>query len=1302
VLNTQPTAGSKQLETHHRYILVTAHFSQSGMSGVGIDVFPSTGGVLAVLVKRGGTEHPSGTLYEVSPPTGDPRQGLVAFETRSLLALLWAAAQSPIARRQLPTIIAGVTSALHGQGNDNGTLASPADIRIIVESVRSSQPDLERLEDFIPADPRHVVRWKIGDNRWRIDPGLIEDPIGIMKGLEIVSILDDEVVDALGFGVADLHEIALRHMDRQLSRLEESWAGASFDPLEPNAIAAAEFSLAMLTPPGSAQAEGEVELVLRACASPERARRALTFATVRADDLALSASPLSPLWGATLAIQIGSHRSFVPSSLVLEGLDATADRIAARLSRRRRYRERREDLAMARLGEGVRQLDADVVYPVESKGARPAIVVRAGERHVIVLDVVSGGALRRIERNAASAKYSLSSFQADALWSSPFGPIVVPPESEVMRCVVVDGPGRTIIDSAHRPLMIGLGDLCDIVGRSEDAVELWEFLKEVADPPRIGRMAAPGLPELWEVWTDHGTLNPSGLDVERAAVGWEVELERWNEAADWEPFDGVLAGAGLPSSAHSSRRTLDRPYSAQVWSLREPRHMRLIHVDPDLIVDVSLDDLGPLDPELVVNFGDAFLLATEQLPPFRAAIEACAPGLRIVLRANAEPPQRDDWSEDAAWVGVGGWVDPKPVIEFGCDYRLLVLMAHDAKAACAMIGGAIGQALKSFGVPDEVADDGTEAWRSWQAPFRTEFTENAPERPFQSARSIRPYDTARVHHDVAARLRKTELLPGTYEGDQAVQICDRYISPALLSLFVEESVTHDRMALLTLAANEVGAMHAERRRDALMLNSSMSTHWADERRFAASVGEDVTTKRMRASQLACELILGGLNGGSGPADRIDWAHLLAITGAILDISQLRAQSSFGLQPMELVIDEQHRVSILSTGETAIDLLRFDVFRRLLPMRPIDDEGQVDALENHQADEACFEMMRRMGNGGLCESMPFERVIEHPECSEDLRKVDRVMEQHLGTGIDGILAALKTAGSWDRDPQAEFAALTSGSLAEDAAAWSGLPVAVIQAAIGLLTLRAEDLCEEGNPYWLVEKRSFRLTTRPFMEIKPGTLWVIPELATAAQHVFARYFSDGRLPWPNVPSSVRLAMQQYRQTQNRRLEQIGEQVASEAGFVVRRGLTPAKAARMGVSIPSDVGEIDLLAADTKLRRLWVIEVKDPQEPFAPHELWSGGEEFRRRYAPRLRKKAQAVSAVMFELLRTLNIEPVGEWTAEPLFVTSRVELAAFDEELGVPFVVLDDLVELLGSRDHQATGLFVPGWALRVFANEADLT
>jgi hypothetical protein len=44
-------------------------------------------------------------------------------------------------------------------------------------------------------------------------------------------------------------------------------------------------------------------------------------------------------------------------------------------------------------------------------------------------------------------------------------------------------------------------------------------------------------------------------------------------------------------------------------------------------------------------------------------------------------------------------------------------------------------------------------------------------------------------------------------------------------------------------------------------------------------------------------------------------------------------------------------------------------------------------------------------------------------------------------------------------------------------------------------------------------------------------------------------------------------------------------------------PRKAAQLGLGIP---GEIDVLAADTRRNRIYVVEAEFPQQPFSPPEI------------------------------------------------------------------------------------------------------
>jgi hypothetical protein len=151
---------------------------------------------------------------------------------------------------------------------------------------------------------------------------------------------------------------------------------------------------------------------------------------------------------------------------------------------------------------------------------------------------------------------------------------------------------------------------------------------------------------------------------------------------------------------------------------------------------------------------------------------------------------------------------------------------------------------------------------------------------------------------------------------------------------------------------------------------------------------------------------------------------------------------------------------------------------------------------------------------------------------------------------------------------------------------------------------------------------------------------------------RYLGDGRLPWPRntVPATVRLALDAYRQQRNRELEQAEYKVANTEGRVARKN--DSRASALGLkSLP---GEIDVIAIDPKLNKIWVIEVKDPYEPFSSAQLRYQIDDFHddegsSRYVAKLLRKTEAVAANPATVAARLRIpEPNRSWNVIPMMV------------------------------------------------------
>lgn len=1229
------------------------------------------------------------------------------FEQRSLCALLWAAAESRTGRRDLALYVVSIIESLGvDEVRRRARVAGPNDLDSILDVARAQYPVGAPLGDFEPRDPTLVVRWSAGHRRLRIDPGLFEDPVGFLAELERLSILDDEAVRAVGFRLSDLVEVALWSMDRELARLGSIWRRDDSDGEEElPRVSLREFDLARRRSPGGALADREVDRVVGSCTSPERARRALDFATIGRGDLATDLTRTIELWDGMIAIAIGGRRTFVPSSLILEGLHRAATKLAARLERRKRYRSRRGNLALAALGIAVHELDNDLIFPVDIGTERPVVVVRTDKRHLLAIDAISGATADRLSQEMDAARSSLNSIDVATSWTSPVGPLLVPVDAEIVKLVVVDAPQRVVIDTATQPVAVSLNDIEHVVGRVEDSVELWEFLAEVVDPPHIGRLIAPGLAELFDLWDEAGSLNPDYIDVTEAAIGWSTFLDFWGESAAWEPFDAVLAGAGRHSSAHARRRQIALPNEAHLWS-RDPKHLTIVRTGPNLILDVPLDDLGPLDVQTVADFASMMSAAAEHLEPFGRAIETCGAGLAMVILANSPRPSTPELEKGDPWIGGTSTRSPSPLVVIRFDHHLPALFAVSPERARYLLASALAQAMRELGVSRRLAAECVDAWRGWRGAFRVVAIESAPPRPFFVARTTRAYDTARVRRNLSDRLRPQGLKTGSYADTEAIRLCDRHITSSLYSMLVDEIATYDRPQLLALGASEVGAAFGEQRRRSLEIQIGLAATWADDVRMQQSIGSQELVKWVRSVQLVLELSLRGEDVGERNVGRIDWARMLAIADSMFEISQMRSQARFLLERFEIDLDGDAQVTMRLGGPSVYAVTAFDVLRRLFELRPVEPDeasGSEKRPEGERLEEegpAYEHLVRSTDDSEMRRDQRFESFIESPEVSEGLRIVDAAMRQHLGTGYDAILATLRTARSWPRDPEGEYAEVDLKHLSQDICDWSGLHHGEVLAAIDLLTLRPADLRSEAEggiyPYWQVERRKFRCATRPLLDINAGKVWVIPELAAGAQRILARYLFDGRLPWPDLPRPLDRALRDYRRAQNLRLEQLAEERLNNAGFIARRGLKPPMLRRAGVSVPDSVGEIDVLVADTQRRRLWVIEAKDPEEPFTAYELWSGAEEFRQRYEAQLRRKAIGVVAATDQFIAFLGAEPSGGWAVNQLFLTSRVELAAFDDRIDAPFVVLDDVVEMLRSDTPPVNGLFVPKWARRLLS------
>lgn len=246
---------------------------------------------------------------------------------------------------------------------------------------------------------------------------------------------------------------------------------------------------------------------------------------------------------------------------------------------------------------------------------------------------------------------------------------------------------------------------------------------------------------------------------------------------------------------------------------------------------------------------------------------------------------------------------------------------------------------------------------------------------------------------------------------------------------------------------------------------------------------------------------------------------------------------------------------------------------------------------------------------------------------------------------------------------------------------------------LLTLSSARLAE-GLDYWHTDQRDARLASRPLVLLSaaasPARIRILPRQIDAARRLFHNYWWAARLPWPNLPQPIKEALSAWAQTNQRAFEKHTVSVVKEAGLTLHRPtLTPPKAARHGLTIP---GEIDLLIADPRHRRLWVVELKDPNVPYGADQIYFEIEDFlgrpipdarpsrrghRKSYVDSLCAKTEAVRQNIPAALDAVgaNGDSPTEWEVRPLMVTPHPVAAAFVANPQVPFRTIAELRDFL---------------------------
>ena len=541
----------------------------------------------------------------------------------------------------------------------------------------------------------------------------------------------------------------------------------------------------------------------------------------------------------------------------------------------------------------------------------------------------------------------------------------------------------------------------------------------------------------------------------------------------------------------------------------------------------------------------------------------------------------------------------------------------------------------------------------------------------KTVHEVDPIMVDAVHRSEASRRLaehlsgSSEVSSGAYSGDEAKSLENDTVYPWLINHLRVDLQRYDSDEMLTYALGQMELLNCKRLTDEKRL--ALRLGFAERSAVGDRLVDDDRKEAIilaRCVQLIVEQLLSLPAGTGQPPSDLGWGRTLGIAALCIE-SCFRSEAIHrGLINTTTTISEVYVVDTESGAEPGdVDMGRYTTARlnatRPKPVKIGATETTSDRAETGPPTS-------------IAESLP------------GLGPIDLALKETLGFGLDALIGCYECAIRWEIPPERLIGFADRASFVQAAADDNPqVPNEEYQAALGWLEL--ESIEAAGIEPWAVENRAERIATRPFI-VRSDDLLILPWSAGMALRVVYSYLGDGRLPWPanmmddstaSATGRVISALNDYRQSLNQELEkQCTQALEGHPSLTVRSNIEHTKCSQYGITDLS--GEVDVLCLDVDSATIWVIEVKDPSEPFSQRRVGNIVADFHNQdgYVDSLLRKTREIRASASEVVKTLVLDHQHrDWRTRPLIVTRRVSPAAFVKEPRVAFCTLSDLPEAI---------------------------
>lgn len=1187
-------------------------------------------------------------------PPGPLRDALSPFTTASLRALVEAASASPTSSHRQPSLGLIVDATLRRKREGKERAPSSA-LSSLLEAAHRQEPMLASLEDTQGLDPRPtvVVRWR--GALYRLLPGSLERPVAMIDLLHLLAtVVDPALVSRDGFGLGDVTELLLRRIDQVATTLATTWGSGEMPaPGDLALVTDSELDAAQDLPP--------IQALLEKCGNPEAAEAALRTFSVDPRELKIEVDSPTSMFGLTMAVtQRGGQAASLPASLLVEALFALGESLALRaVSLDPSVEDRWSDMIANRIGHALQGAGHHVLGPVSlATGGQLHSITRYDDTRILAIATVASLDPSTFGDQVQAASRALSELHPGETIEVAGQDIEVDPASDIARILVLATPGGSSLFAEHKGEAVAtLADMVWFARTSmKSPADIWHFAKDWADPAGLLATFAWDVIDAWEVWRANGKAFYTGaVPVSMTFAPHHAEVE-WSSAAELSPLEDALL--------------LLKEMPAYAWPMIEAEGDDLYQIG-DLTADIVYWVLAGHVPTAV--------RATDPAAP--AGLSSFVWSLAFTLRWKLQHIPAI-FQEAAARSGVRGFrVAFSFVEDLGGElFRLKAgqgegltiewsqslreAAAADSEGVESLLGRVVSEAFQ-----EEVRPEFMTAWDSAPPGIRLDAI-----RRVHAAQSLRPARSphASVRSSIARRLAAflmdKGIQPGRLEREEARDLESQVIYPELRRILHEAMSAFQPRALLLFALAQFEAANSSHIQALQRLGWQLGfpEHESD---LEAQAHEDSTEQvaLARAIGLVVEELLASPPAGQEAPKGAAWEEIVSVAALCLE-SGLRSEFiHLDLLAAATEISHNYELHYLHPdGPGDVDMERYAAARNRATLpEAIPISANTDS--EPQLDDGS--------------------VTPIPESMPALREPDSAMRRSLGFGLDALANILNTAMEWDVSDSDPVGVTASENIVEQTAAVAThVPPEELRGALAWLTLSGSDLRDQGIEHWEIERRRYRLSTRPFVALGDER-FLLPWSSEGALRLLANYLGDGRLPWPDValPVSVVQAFKTYRQQLNDELELEVVQRLSEAGLKAYGSLKPGKGRAYGLQELR--GEIDALAVDPSRGRIWVIEAKDPHVSFSGRQIRNQVAEFLGEggYVDKLMGKVEDVVRDTIAIVGKLNITPErADWQVVPLMVTRHPEAAAFARSARVAFCTIDELPEMVTSEELPRPG------------------